>query len=405
MVRTLLIFVFVCFGKFAGAQLFFSDQGTPIIPAVPCDCNTWTTIVKKIDSTVKQLHSITFVKNGQTYKRTYYVTITDSSLYDICSKPAACNGARRERKVPGKRDWFIDEALCKFISFTLPCCSDKKIDVKSVASINTKGKCNVVFKPETLDIPGDPLAYWTEEVTATASDGTVLKASIVMVNNERKIVDAKVDPFLEKIKKLNELANTKFKPVIDKANNLLNKYLSIIGTWKSEVKLGFNFGGESYKICCPGADCVKNSYKVYGEGNASLTGTCGIPVAGIPVVGKYLGGVEVLVTLGVGIGLNVSAKTTCTSFEICASPEGKLTGGGGFNFTVAGFKAEGQVVVEGGGLSGEVCFLPDFEIKCVKLTTGKLKLTGSVGDKWGWINQNFEYVVWNGFTAPLYGCN
>ena len=78
MQRTILIILFLCFSKIALPQLFFSDQGTPLVPPVPCDCDKYSTIVKKIDSTVTELYSVTYEKDGQKYKKTYYVTAIDA---------------------------------------------------------------------------------------------------------------------------------------------------------------------------------------------------------------------------------------------------------------------------------------------------------------------------------------
>ncbi len=293
---------------------------------------------------------------------------------------------------------------CKLISFSLPCCSDKATDIKDIAQVKTEGPdANVVFNPNRASLPS---LYATDTTTVSASAcGKTLTAQIVMVNSDRKIL-AKNEPILDKLNKINDIANQKFKPMLEKTNKLLNKYLSFIGDFQSELKLGFNFGGEAYKICCPGqSPCIKSAYKVFGEGEAGLLGKCPIPVTGLPVIGKYLGGVDVVVTLGFSLVVNVNAKTTCQSMAVCVNPEAKVTGGGGFAFKVAGFKAEGQALLDGGGVSSEICLLPDFEVKCVKFNTGKIKLVGNVSDKWGWVTVNFEYVVWDGASFPIYGCN
>jgi hypothetical protein len=381
-----------------------SDHNTPLIEPTPCNCSSWHSTYLTIDSTRRKLREVNYTLGGQNIKRSYFITLIDSTWTDVCDAAIDCKGTTRTRVTYGNRPWYTDVSTkCDLLSFTLPCCSDKAVNVKDIANIKYSGTCPPVFTPERLTVPTGALVASKVETVTVNVNGKTMTANITMINPDAKL--DKSSPNLVKLTKINDVINDKFKPVLNRANDLLNKYLSYIGEWKSEVKLDFKIGGSASQICCADPqNCTQTSYSLSGDGKAGITGKVGIPVAGLPVVGKYLGGVDVTVKLGASVGLGVNGKTTCTDNQICTKGEGKVIGGGGFSFKVAGFKASGEVVVDGGGLSGELCVWPDVEVKCVKFNSGKLKLNGTVEDKWGWTQWNVEYVVWNGFSANLYGC-
>lgn len=398
--------LFFCFlfcttnAAFGQGHMYCSDCNTPLVAMAPCECSSWRSPYMVIDSAKRRLKDVAYSRGGVRYKRTYYITTVDTTWTDVCEGPGNCAGNTRARVTTGYRTWFADVATSfRLISFKLPCCSDKPVNVSDIANVSMQGTGELTFSPEVLRLPNTPSK--TETVTVTVN-GQSLTTSIVMINPTAKGGGNAAET--EKLKTLTERATANVRTTMANVSNLLGKSLSAVGEWKGDVQLNFAYSGEASNFCDPNVqDCFRTGYRIAGKGEAVLVGRLNIPASQLPMIGQYLGNAAITTNLRVAVPLNADGQTTGND-PVCTSGNGKLTGGGAFAFRVAGYKAEGQVVVEEGSLSTDLCLWPDANTKCTKLAAKKIRLVGTVEDKWGLARWNIDYTIWNGLDATLNNC-
>jgi hypothetical protein len=392
--------LFFAAGEALGQRMFCSDCNTPLVQMAPCECSSWRSPYVVIDSARRKLKEVPYSRGGVRYKRTYYITTIDSTWTDICEGPGNCSGNTRARITSGFRTWYADVATSfRLVSFTLPCCSDKPVNVSDIANVSMVGPGTPAFSPEVLRLPSTPSKKETVTVTV---NGQSLTASIVMINPSAKA--GNTGPESEKLKTLNERATADVKTTMANVSNLLRKSLSAVGEWKSDVQVALAYSGEVSNVCDPGAqDCFRTGYRIAGKGEAVLAGRLNIPASQLPLIGQYLGNAFITTNLRVVLPLNVDGLTD-GSDPVCSRGSGKLTGSGAFAFRVAGYRAEGQVVVEEGSLSTDLCLWPEVNTKCTKLVAKRLRLVGVVEDRWGLTRWNIDYTLWNGLEANLNDC-
>lgn len=366
----------------------------------PCECSSWRSPYMVIDSAKRRLKEVAYSRGGVRFKRTYYITTIDTTWTDICEGPGSCSGNTRARVTSGFRTWFADVATSfRLVSFTLPCCSDKPVNVRDIANVEMQGTGDVTFSPEVLHVPNAPAK--TETVTVTVN-GQSLATSIIMINPDAKTAGNAAD--LEKLKTLNDRTAENVRSALTNVTTILGKSLSAVGDWKSDVRLNFAYSSDASNSCDPNAqDCYRTGYRISGKGEATLVGRLNIPASQLPMIGQYLSNAVITTNLTVTLPLNMDGQTTGNN-PACTTGSGKLTGGGAFAFRVAGYRAEGQVIVEEGSLTSDLCLWPQVNTKCTKLVARKIRLVGTVEDRWGLTRWNIDYTIWNGLDVALNNC-
>jgi hypothetical protein len=285
----------------------------------------------------------------------------------------------------------------KLIAFTLPCCSDKSVNVKDIANLQFDGPCKpvVVFNPAVLDVSG---FLSKEDVTVTATvDGVVLTATITMVNPNKKLTNRRQSQGIRQ-GLVNTIAAWRRAIFENVLANALNGGVAPCEP-RGNINPAINYGQEFFNICCPkDPDCVLEAKKFFGSLNWNYGVNCHFPVWGCP----YVASLDAVVSAGVAAKIELNGQTTCTNFKICAGVEFRATVGGGVGATILGgaVSADLQLLVDGLGLTGELCFFPLPVTACGRIFLGRIKIAGTVQLAWGLSSKTIEYVIYSGYSTP-----
>jgi hypothetical protein len=385
-----MIFLFLFLGihtKVFGQHIFFSDRGTPLIQPVPCNCTKWHTSTM-VDSTTQKLFEVPFTDEaGKRWRRIFFNTNYDTTLYEVCDEPPMCTGATRTRHQYGDRQWSVDSAECTFTAFSLPCCIDTTKSVASIASVTvTDGSiANISFTPATLS-PSRLFATSQETVTATGC-GNTLTATTTVVNSDKTGSFTPIQFNLSAYK--NRLENV--------LSTFLNGGVSPCSPSGSLFPSG-SFGYEGSSICCPNAvPCVIGSRKYSGTATWSYGLKCHFPIFGCP----YVASLDAVLSAGISGSVSISAQTTCTAVKLCASTNVTLSVGGGLGFTLLGGLVAGDLqLVVSASATGELCVYPTPVSLCGKINVGTVKVVGTISAVWGIWDRTVDYTVFTGYTTP-----
>ncbi|NTW33543.1 MAG: hypothetical protein HGB12_13130 [Bacteroidetes bacterium] len=154
----------------------------------------------------------------------------------------------------------------------------------------------------------------------------------------------------------------------------------------------------NFKQCCPASGCVIPGKKVTGGVTWGYGATCQFPILGCP----YIASIDLVVSGGASIDLNVSGETSCSNFNICGNVSATAFIGGGIGYTMLFGFASGniQLVINGISVNCSYCFEPPPAQGKASITLGSGSITGTAQELWGLISHNINYPLWSGWTTP-----
>lgn len=313
---------------------------------------------------------------------------------------------------PQRPDTTNKECKDSLIYFSVSCCTEKRVAVKDISTVQFSGDGNC--KPQVTFNPAEIVPRSTQlkpilkvPVSATAN-GITLWDTIMVVNRERKTVSKPALP--KELDKLADLANyvnktftDKITPALKKVDNVLKSKLSWLPCKPTQFTIRPGVSVEYFWMCCGNGDtiCPVLGIKVQGELRAGIGIKCTGPFPYANIAGY---GLTIVLSAGVSLAGQASGQSSCKGIKVCAGFEGKGTIGGGVGADVKVITVDGQLVLDGFGVKGELCFYPEFG-GCLKVVLGKLKVVVTYEDYWGIISGSVEYVLFEGFEIPVIGCN